>query len=136
MTLRFHITRRHAFQQLGLLVGGAFLGNAARTAGPAFDASVPGELTDAVADLLQHPQSAAIIGEAYLALVDHENSAAELSRRLLQGIATSKERIDARILLERIRSDFAEGDVVKLDGWLLSRTEARICALYALLEAA
>lgn len=31
-----------------------------------------------------------------------------------------------------IRADFATEEVVALDGWLLARTEARICALIAL----
>jgi len=30
----------------------------------------------------------------------------------------------------RVRRDFAQGYVVKLEGWILSRTEARLCALY------
>ena len=30
----------------------------------------------------------------------------------------------------RIRRDFVRGDIVQLQGWVLSRTEARLCALY------
>jgi hypothetical protein len=29
----------------------------------------------------------------------------------------------------RVRAEFATGDVVRIDGWLLGRTEARLCAL-------
>jgi hypothetical protein len=36
---------------------------------------------------------------------------------------------------ERIRDDFREGDLVMLDGWMLSRTEARQCALYSIRHA-
>ena len=32
----------------------------------------------------------------------------------------------------RVREDFAQGRVVRLDGWILSSTEARLCALTAL----
>lgn len=35
---------------------------------------------------------------------------------------------------ERLRRDFAEGDIVWMGGWLLSRTELRLCALMALDE--
>lgn len=34
----------------------------------------------------------------------------------------------------RIAQDFADGDTVLLDGWLLSRTEARQTALYSLIH--
>ena len=35
-----------------------------------------------------------------------------------------RHRLDARV-----RDDFASGTTVRLDGWVLSRTEARLCAL-------
>jgi hypothetical protein len=34
-------------------------------------------------------------------------------------------RLDAQV-----RGDFVSGATVQLDGWVLSRTEARLCALY------
>lgn len=34
-----------------------------------------------------------------------------------------------RILRKRIRQDFESGNVVHVDGWVLSRTEVRLCAL-------
>jgi hypothetical protein len=36
------------------------------------------------------------------------------------------------VLQRRIRQDFVEEKVVKLQGWILSATEARLCALTAL----
>jgi hypothetical protein len=42
----------------------------------------------------------------------------ELERRSL------RRRLDAKV-----REDFASGTTVQLDGWVLSRTEARLCAL-------
>jgi hypothetical protein len=35
---------------------------------------------------------------------------------------------------DRLRRDFAEGDIVRMGGWLLSRTELRLCALAAMEE--
>ena len=37
-----------------------------------------------------------------------------------------------RIVSQRIQMDFSLGRTVKLDGWLLSLTEVRLCALAAL----
>jgi hypothetical protein len=33
---------------------------------------------------------------------------------------------------DRLRLDFAEGDIIRMGGWLLSRTELRLCALVAI----
>jgi hypothetical protein len=33
-------------------------------------------------------------------------------------------------LSARVCADFASGSTVRLDGWILSRTEARVCALW------
>jgi hypothetical protein len=34
-------------------------------------------------------------------------------------------------MAKQVRADFAEGHTVIVDGWLLSTTEARQCALYS-----
>jgi hypothetical protein len=33
------------------------------------------------------------------------------------------------VLDARLRVEFGAGDIVRLDGWILARTEARLCAL-------
>jgi hypothetical protein len=38
-----------------------------------------------------------------------------------------------RAIREQIQNDFTHDDLVNVDGWILARTEARICALMALL---
>jgi hypothetical protein len=38
--------------------------------------------------------------------------------------ASLLQRLDAQV-----RDDFASGTTIALDGWVLSRTEARLCAL-------
>lgn len=35
-------------------------------------------------------------------------------------------------IMQRIRDDFGCGNTVQLDGWVLSRTEARLCGIIAL----
>lgn len=39
-------------------------------------------------------------------------------------LAARRHRLEARV-----RAEFASGTTVQLDGWVLSRTEARLCAL-------
>jgi len=41
----------------------------------------------------------------------------------------SAARLPRAQLAARVREDFAAGRIVMLDGWMLSATEARLCAL-------
>jgi hypothetical protein len=54
-----------------------------------------------------------------------------LERQALSGLMG---RFSAAGLDDAVRGDFAEGRTVLLDGWRLSRTEARLCAAIALRE--
>jgi hypothetical protein len=82
--------------------------------------------------------SAAAVGRRYLALHPEEASAAELEARVLQdpsirvALDSSSDSRLRRVLAEKVRLDFLRRDVVLVDGWLLSITEARLCALHAL----
>lgn len=40
----------------------------------------------------------------------------------------------AQMLLDRIRADYENNDTLILDGWVLSRTEARQCALFSFIQ--
>lgn len=40
----------------------------------------------------------------------------------------------AHLLLDRIRADYENNDTLILEGWLLSRTEARQCALLSFIQ--
>jgi hypothetical protein len=63
------------------------------------------------------------LGRAYLRRYPDEASQGRLA-----GLVPSDPVLRAR----RVRADFAAGRVVSLDGWVLSRTECRYCALHAL----
>jgi hypothetical protein len=74
------------------------------------------------------------IGRAYLRLEPGENEIQVLSDRIFSEI-----RWDLllnghvrEVIARRVREDFREGRVVRLRGWVVSRTEARLCALVAL----
>jgi hypothetical protein len=95
-------------------------------------------LVDAV---FAHKRSAVVLGRSYLQTerVDQET----VLRRLIGDIfpeqhnpeswVTTAEKAELRrALAARIRDDFDAECVVSVDGWVLSATEARLCALAAL----
>jgi hypothetical protein len=91
-----------------------------------------------LAAVLRSRTSAVVIGEAYLAAYPGERDAAHLgnliaadvdTRPLLESLAP--EQLGA-VIGAIVQRDFALGRTVEIDGWLLARTEARLCALTAL----
>lgn len=131
MNLRMLASRRNVLQKLGLGLGAATLAGVVR-AFPVSDGRIADlELAAAADRLIVHRHSAGVIGEYYLAIFESEKSAEALARQIRRSLPNDGRHIDAYTLLTRIRQDFERGEVVNLQGWLLSRTEARICALYA-----
>jgi len=92
-----------------------------------------------LARVFDHVESAAVVGQAYLEhkpgeanprfLVDRICSG--LGGRCRDGVELSKEKLRS-ILRESAQRDFEECRTVKVRGWILSETEARLCALVAL----
>ena len=82
--------------------------------------------------LLPDPVSTAAVGRAYLERVPAERDAIVLLERL--AIPTSllpggQEATLRRWFRRRIRRDFEAGRIVEVEGWILARTEARLCGL-------
>lgn len=68
------------------------------------------------------------IGAAYVAEVPDESSPAILSD--LTGVpAGDPDALGAALGEPEVGADFAAGEVIELEGWLFSRTEARLAAL-------
>jgi hypothetical protein len=93
--------------------------------------------------LMRPRTSARALGVAYLAQFPEERDPIVLARLLLPEFALSEAamaRLDNRQLRDRVaarqRADFVQGRIVSLDGWLLSRTEARLAALSVFSEGA
>jgi hypothetical protein len=90
---------------------------------------------DAVTALWSDAERACRIGRSYLAQVPEDADPDRLAAILLgeQGAnaGMSADALRARFALARMR-DFEAGDTVIVDGWVLARTEARLCALTAL----
>jgi hypothetical protein len=91
-----------------------------------------------LAGFFADPASAAVVGREYLAAQREEADADTLVSRL---VGSARARFEdaagdparlAALLRERHRADFEAGSVAVVRGWILSRTEARLCALAAL----
>lgn len=73
-----------------------------------------------------------------MALVPAEANLAVLAARIAGNVtqylrlAGADERMLRHLLAQLQRRDFAEAHTVSVNGWLLSRTEARLCAIAAL----
>ncbi len=93
-----------------------------------------------LARLLDDRGAAAEVGAAYLATAPGERSGRVLVRHLRTALAPAgavpgHDR-DLRVLLDAaVRHDFEVGAVCRVDGWVLSRTEARLAALTAVTRA-
>jgi hypothetical protein len=93
----------------------------------------------ALLTLLSTPESAAAVGRAYLSSHPAEAHGPRLADRLAAGMRSqgcepaqaSSEELRAA-LSRQIRADFAQGQVVHVEGWVLSVSEARLCGLAAL----
>ncbi len=89
---------------------------------------------------LRSPESAAVVGSAYLATAPQTDVelVAELAAAVGRPSGSVLDLSDSELRLrlrDKVRSDYGEGRTVRLNGWTVSRTEAQLCAIYALDEA-
>lgn len=89
-----------------------------------------------LARMLKNRTSVIRVGAAYLGTAPEAADPSiviERMRRhgdaLVRALETSSPRQVRRLVARDVREDFAQGRIVKVDGWLLSLTEARLCAL-------
>ena len=97
---------------------------------------------DAARAALLHPDGLdthRLIGDWYLDRYPAERDVSVLAKALsaaIPGFSRSGAQADPQRLKAAIRAaradDFARDDVVSIGGWLLARTECRLCALAAL----
>lgn len=83
--------------------------------------------------LFRNIEDAAELGRRYLRDFPHEANKERLLSTLSVALGASLLSCDRMVLRCAIRDlrarDFTDGDVVIVDGWILSRCEARLCAL-------
>ena len=86
--------------------------------------------------VLAHDAHSEMIGRHYLRKVPEEANPDLLGELILSDLSWNASfGTDIRALVrEQVRRDFAEDRVVRLGQWMLSQTEARLCALTALVN--
>jgi hypothetical protein len=95
--------------------------------------------SERLATFLKHEESARSLGREYLRAVPAEASPELLTVRVAEGLPGGLGTIDTvsdgrlrELLLAATAGDFRDLRTVELRGWVLARTEARLCALAAL----
>ena len=73
-------------------------------------------------------------GKDYLKQFPDEDNRTKLSQLLLGADHLTGKKSIQKLLDDRVEKDFKAGKTVEASGWLLSITEARQCALYAILN--
>jgi len=103
------------------------------------DQNEPSSFGSRMTRLLRHRESAKIIGIEYLKIAPYEADKRALADLLYIGLTQyGADAVDAdptrlsELLELRMRLDFEEEKIVKLRGWIISLSEARLCALAAL----
>ncbi len=128
---QFSLNRRQLLQ-LGLGIGLAWsIGAPVLT----HSAASPEQVRADLATLLQYQASAKIIGQHYLQRYPQEADVEQLLSLIAADVVAGAQRDPQELrmrLAQKVRQDFADERVVNLQGWLLARTEARLCALAVL----
>jgi hypothetical protein len=131
--MRYTVSRRHFFGAIAAV--SAFLPAVRRAHGLV---AAPNPAAARLVGLFKHHDSARAIGSLYLATHPEEADAHKLLELVIRADdgplvvhGTSDTELRAWVRRRQAR-DFATARIVNLDGWLLSATEVRICALAGL----
>ena len=94
--------------------------------------ALAGATTARTATTKQHVDGVSVLGAAYLKAYPHEADTTFLVARLPGVDPTRRVRHQLPALAPAITADFVAGRVVTVQGWQLSRTEARAAAAVTL----
>jgi hypothetical protein len=128
------ITRR------ATLAAGALVAAASGLPVSAASLGTNGGRAAALVAALRYPASAVAVGRAYLKAFPMDADAERLSDAIITD-NTIRRRLETHLsdpdelalaIAEAVRADFINRRTVKLDGWVVAQTEARLCALAAL----
>ena len=78
-----------------------------------------------------HEDTIKLIGSNYLRQVPKENNKQILKNLILANISSSNSDLE-KVIESQIKEDFETENNVMVNGWVLSMTEIRQCALYSL----
>ena len=88
--------------------------------------------------MLGNTESARAVGNAYLCTNPCDADRAVLERALCGSNPCNKQFIDQpglrAAVMSQVRSDYELGRVANVEGWILSQTEARLCALVTMTQ--
>ena len=136
--MRSHTTRRQ-FIVAAAGAGVAALAVATRPWQALVAYSPPGSAADRLAGLLESRDSARAIGREYLKLTPTEADSATLVSLIARGLpggtgalTRAPENELRQMIAACVVGDFAGARTAEIDGWVLSATEARLCALVTL----
>lgn len=91
---------------------------------------------DAFVELLDDPEAARLLGQAWTTHAPQEVRASHLIAALRRDLGLDSSSVTPdqlpSVVAERIRSEYADGHVGRIGNWVLSDTEIRLCALAAL----
>jgi hypothetical protein len=131
-------TRRRTLMQLA---GASLLPLTLRTTVGSSESHVTLQRTQWLQSLVRDSQLTLLIGRAYRAQYPAESTTETLTQLLWRDLGLSRTDacpVDAAgaaggptMLDARVRSEFGAGQTVLIGGWVLARTEARLCALRA-----
>jgi hypothetical protein len=123
---------------LGLLLGGLSVGCCSATACLAWDIDELGRARKALISVFSDRRRVRALGTAYAkAATGGSLSPARLTRAILGAtpmsrVAKMSTAAIQQMITERIRLDFSDNNTVCVQGWILSKTEARLYALAAM----
>jgi|APTNR8051073442_1049403.scaffolds.fasta_scaffold43140_2 hypothetical protein len=134
-----HTSRRRFFQFLGWAAAVPVGASSFVTQATARAVAPPPLAATNLVSAVGNRESAAVIGRTFLRTCPAEADANRLERFLLARAADRRFYPDGdrpddvrRCLSMMFRDDFATGNIVYVDGWILARSEARLYALCAL----
>lgn len=120
---------RRRFLALGAIMVAGAAASACQVSGEARAFGQPDLLTALGPDVVRR------LGQRYRQTVPSESDAARLEAAIRASRPwTARIGIQHRPIAEQVRDDFDAGRTVIVDGWLLSVTEARQCALYSAIQ--
>ena len=130
-----NLTRRQALRMGLIPLALAVMARRVATvlaAGDAFAREWPKSL-DCFRELFTDLGPPSAIGHQYLQSFSQEGHCAFLEKAIIGNQRLQDAKQLRTFLAQKREHDFRTGDIAIVDGWVLSRTEARVCALMTLL---
>jgi hypothetical protein len=130
------MTRRKFLLSITLMGALSWIGGSsglARLRGSQKCGTTVAEIKPCLLGLFEDLDSPRILGKRYLDLYPHEKPRVQLLATRIQSSQPWTTSTLKKSLARERELDFQNGEVVIVDGWLLSRTELGVCALTVLL---